>query len=119
MNCNNVFSLVFIRIHNGVGLYSLHHGEQTIGPCGREMVAEAYLFDEVEVGIEYFAGCMVAEDMDEEGNDALHDESVAVGGEDEMAVLGGVALYPHAALTAVDEVLFRLVFRVERFEVGA
>ena len=43
----------------------------------------------------------------------FHDECVAVGGEDEAAVGGDVALYPYAALAAVDEVLLGLVFVVE------
>ena len=82
------------------------------------MLAQSYPVDEVEVGVEDLLGCVSADDADEQRDDALHDERVAVGGEEELAV-ALVALQPHAALATVDEVLLSLVFFVELVQVVA
>ena len=82
------------------------------------MLAQSYPVDEVEVGVEDLLGCVPADDADEQRDDALHDECVAVGGEEELAA-SLVALQPHAALAAVDEVLLGFVFLVELVELVA
>ena len=82
------------------------------------MIAQSDLVDEIKVGIEDLLRRVIAQHLDEQGDDALHDQRIAVGGEHQPAI-HHVALEPHAALTAVDEVLLGLIFIVEGFEVIA
>lgn len=82
------------------------------------MLAQTDLLDEIEVGIEDLLRRVAADHADEQRDDALGDERVAIGGEDEAAI-GVVALQPHAALTTLDEVLLVLVLLVQRLEVVA
>ena len=42
------------------------------------MVLQTYAFDEIEVGVKDFLGGVVAYDLNEESDDALYDEGVAV-----------------------------------------
>ena len=83
------------------------------------MVLQTDALDEVEVGIENLARRMSADNLNEQSDDALHDECITVGGEDETTVVGHVALHPHAALTAVDEVLLVFILVVERLKIAA
>ena len=62
---------------------------------------------------------MSADNLNEQRYDALHDESVAVGGEDETTVVGHIALHPNTALAAVDEVLLGFILLVEWLKVAA
>ena len=82
------------------------------------MLAQTDLVNEVKVSIEDLLRRMAADHLYEQGDDALDDERVAVGSKHELAV-DKVALQPHTALTAVDEVLLGLVFLVEWFEIIA
>lgn len=82
------------------------------------MLAQTDLLDEVEVGVEDLLGRVAAEDADEQRDDALGDERVAIGGEDEAPV-EVVALQPYAALATIDEVLLVLILLLQRFEVVA
>ena len=55
---------------------------------------------------------MTAQYTDEEGDDTLYDERIAIGSEYELAIYI-IALQPYAALTAVDKVLLVLVVLLE------
>ena len=61
---------------------------------------------------------MTAQHTNQEGDDSLYDEGIAIGCKHELAILV-VALQPYAALAAVDEVLLVLVFLVERSQLVA
>ena len=61
---------------------------------------------------------MTAQHTDEEGDDTLYDERIAIGSEYELAIYI-IALQPYAALTAVDKVLLVLVFLIERSQLVA
>ena len=74
---------------------------------------QADAVDEVKVGGEYLVGRVAAEHADEQGDDALHDERVALRREVYRAV-APVGLQPDAALAAVYEVALGLVALVER-----
>lgn len=55
-----------------------HHREQTIATGGREVVAQSYAIDEVEVACQNVGWRLSVEDADEQGHDALDDECVAL-----------------------------------------
>ena len=76
------------------------------------MFLEANDIDETDVCIDDVFGCLSVEGADKEGDDALGDDGVAVGGEEELAVLVAAA-EPDAALAALDEVAFSLVALVD------
>ena len=78
------------------------------------MLLEAYLFDEVEVGIGDVFGSAAGENPDQEADDALDDEGVALGLEHET-VFGLIGVEPYAALTALDEVVVGLVLLGQGF----
>ena len=79
----------------------LDHGNEAVAAGGREMLLEAYLFYEVEVGIGDVFGCVAGENLDQEADDTLDDEGVALGLEHETA-FGLIGMEPYAALTALD-----------------
>ena len=58
--------IIFGLEGKGVGTHLLYHCQKTVGTGGREVLAEANLLDEVEVGIEDFLWGMVAEHTDEQ-----------------------------------------------------
>ena len=82
------------------------------------MVLEANAVNEVEVGLRNLLWRVSAEHLNEQRDDALCYERIAVGCEHDVAV-GVVGLQPHTALASVDEVLLRLIFRVKRLQVVA
>ena len=82
------------------------------------MVAQTYAVDEVELAAEYVGRCLVVEHSYEQRDDALDDERIAVGRE-LQATVHVVALHPHAALAAFDDVFGSLVAFFKRFEVVA
>ena len=81
----------------------LHHGEEAVAACGGEVAAEAYLVDEMEVGVEYFVGCVRVEDADEQRYDAFYDDGVGIGPEVHAPFPVDVGVEPYAALAAFDE----------------
>ena len=75
------FALLLRCITQGIGLDLLHHGEQTIGAGGWEVVFKADGINEMQVGLYDFGRRVVAYHPDKQGNDAFGDECVAVGRE--------------------------------------
>ena len=82
------------------------------------MLAQSYLVDEVEVGIEYILRRLVVEDTDKQANNAFHNECVALCLEVDMCAVI-ICLQPNAALTAFDEVALCLVFLVQGWQTVA
>ena len=82
------------------------------------MVFQTNLLYEIEIGIHNLGWGMTAQHTNQEGDDSLYDEGIAIGCKHELAILV-VALQPYAALAAVDEVLLVLVFLVERSQLVA
>lgn len=91
----------------------LDHGNEAIAAGGREVLLEAYLLDEVEVGIDNLFGGVAGEDLHQKADDALDDEGIALGLEHEAAIYL-IGLQPHTALTALDEVAVGLVLLGQR-----
>ena len=73
------------------------------------MLAEPYLVDEVEVGVEDFVGSVAIEHTEQERDDAFNDHGVGVGLEGDGAILVAVGGDPHAALASFDEVCRRFL----------
>ena len=99
----------FQAVGQSIGLHLFEHGKEAVAAGGGEVIAKANTLDEIEVGIENFLWRMVAENADEEGDDALDDQGVALGAEMHEAFGCEVGNEPHAALATVDEVLFGLL----------
>ena len=76
------------------------------------MLLQAYLLDEIQVGIQNLVRGMVGHHLDEQGDDAFYDQGITLGLELQATVLN-IALEPYAALAAIDQVLFVLVFLVQ------
>lgn len=64
----------------------LDHGDEAIAAGGREVLLEAYLLDEVEVGIDNLFGGVAGENLNQEAYDAPDNEGIALGLEHEAAV---------------------------------
>ena len=104
-----IFIFHFFLIENErVHLHLFEHGEEAVAAGGREVFAQAYLFDEVEVGIKNLLWRMVAEDADEQGDNALDNQGVALCLKVDKAGGSEVGGQPHTALATLDEVLLRL-----------
>ena len=88
------------------------HGGEAVGAGGGEVFLEAYDIDKAEVGIDDVLWGLPVEGADEEGDDALGNDGIAVGGEEELAILMAAA-EPDAALAAFDEVALGLVAFVD------
>ena len=82
------------------------------------MLAEPYAVDEEEVGIDDFAWRVPAEHAQEQGDEPLDDEGVALGREMKQSV-AVVSDDPHPALASLDEVVIGLIARIERLHVIA
>ena len=95
-------------IGQGIEAHLLYHSNETIAASGRKMFLEAYLLDEVEVGIGNLFGGVAREHLYQKAYDAFYDEGIALGLEDEAPILL-VGLQPYAALAALDEVTVGLV----------
>ena len=106
------FALLLRRITQGVGLDLLHHGEQTIGTGGREVVFKADGINEMQVGLYDFGRRVVTYHPDKQGDDAFGDKRVAVGREHKTTVYE-VALQPNATLAAFDKVAFYFILGIE------
>ena len=78
------------------------------------MVAQPDALDEIQVGVEDFLWCVSVEHTDEQGDDAFHDEGVALCREHDFAI-HKVGLQPHTALATVNQVALCLVPLVERW----
>ena len=103
-----------------IDAHLLDHGQETVGASRREVLLEPNLLDEIEFAVENLVGSVVAEDLDDEADETLDDDSITVAGEvDEVSLLVKVGLNPDAALAALDEVLRGLVLLSERFKVVA
>ena len=75
------------------------------------MILQSDTLDEVQVAVENLLRCMTAQHTNEQGDDTLRNQRIAVGGKHQLAVFV-VALYLYAALTAVDEVLLCFILRL-------
>ena len=64
-----------------INAHLLDHCYKSIGAGGRKMLLQTYLFDEIEVGVEYLLRGVIAEYADEQGHDALDDQGVALSAE--------------------------------------
>ena len=64
-----------------INAHLLDHCYKSVGAGGREVFFQTYLFDEIEVGIEYLLRRVIAEYADEQGHDALYDQCVALSAE--------------------------------------
>ena len=58
---------------------------------------------------------MTAQYANQESDDTLHDKSITISSKHELAILI-IALQPYTALTAIDEVLFILIFLIKRLQ---
>lgn len=110
--CANV-RLAFLSLEGEcVHAHLFHHGQQAVAAGGREVLLQADAGDEVEVGGKNFVRRVPGEHLDEQGDDTLYNESVALGLEDDFAVLF-VGLQPYAALAAFYQVLVGFVAFIE------
>ena len=75
------FALLLRRITQGIGLDLLHHGEQTVGTGGREVVFKADGINEMQVALCDFCGRVVAYHPDKQGDNALGNKRIAIGSE--------------------------------------
>ena len=100
-------------IGESIEAHLLHHGDEAIATGGGEVLFEANLLDEVEVGIGNLFGGMAREDLHQKAYDTLHDEGIALGLEHE-ATVHLVGLQPYAALASLDEVAVGLVLLGQR-----
>ena len=106
-------------ICHGVELHLLEHSEETVAAGGGEMFLKTYVLHEMQVGGEDFLWCVVGEDTDEERDESFHDKCIAFGLVDDMPFVVELGCKPDAALAAVDEVAFVLVFLIEGLKVVA
>ena len=124
MKGNIPYSFVYLclcllgLVGKGVHANLLDHRQKTVAAGWTQMVFQTNLLYEIEVGIHNLGWGMTAQYTDEEGDDALYDERIAVGCEYELAIYI-IALQPYAALTAIDEFLLILVFLVESSQLVA
>ena len=95
----------------GVHLDLLDHGGKAVGTGGGEVLLEAYLVDELEVGSKDVLWRLSVKGANEEADNALGDNGVAVGTEPQEAV-AMFAAQPYPALAAFDEVALGFVFFV-------
>jgi len=93
----------------GVELHLFDHGQKAVGAGGREVLLKPYAIDEVEVGIQYGLGRLTAQHADEQGNNALGDDGIAVGSENNLTV-NQFGFNPNLTLAPVDEVLRGFLF---------
>lgn len=110
--CANVRSAFLSLEGECVHAHLFHHGQQAVATGGREVLLQADAGDEVEVGGKNFVRRVPGEHLDEQGDDTLYNESVALGLEDDFAVLF-VGLQPYAALAAFYQVLVGFVAFIE------
>ena len=75
------------------------------------MLAQSDALNEIEVGVDDFLRRMAAYHPEQQGDDALDDERVAVSGEPKRAI-SVVALQPYTALATIYEILLVLVLLV-------
>ena len=76
------------------------HGQETVAARWREVLTQAYLLDEVQVGVQYLVGSVPRKHTDEERYYTFYYKCVAFGAKVKAAFLF-VAHEPHAALAAV------------------
>src|ERR1041385_6917685 len=86
----------------GIHFYLFEHGEQTIGAGWREMAAQADGVDEGDIGIDDLFWGMAGEHLYEQTDQSFCDDGIAVGGEEEFAVLK-VYMEPDAGLAPFNE----------------
>ena len=78
------------------------------------MFLQSNLIYEVKIGIEDLLGGMVREHTDKQGDNAFHDQGIALSLEMNLPLLK-IRLQPHPTLTTVYQVLLRLVLFFQRF----
>ena len=95
----------------GVHLDLFDHRCEAVRACGGEVLLEAYLVNELEVGSKDVLWRLTVEGAYQEADDAFGDDGIAVGTKPKEAV-AVFAAEPYAALTAFDEVALGFVFLV-------
>ena len=73
----NTYPLILNFIRQRIHLHLLKHGGEPVGSCGRKVVAQTYLFDEIEIGRENVFRCLVVEHAQEQGDNTFNDECIA------------------------------------------
>ena len=104
---------LFGFICHGIEFHLLKHGEKAVAAGGGEMLLKADVLHEMQVGGEDFLWCVVGEHADKERDESFHDKRIAFSTVDDMPFAIELGCKPDAALAAVDEVAFVLVFLVE------
>ena len=79
--------LSYLRFERqGIHAHLFYHGQQSVASGRRKMILQSYTFNEVEVVLQYFVGSMSRNDFNQQGDDAFHDERIALGLELYLAV---------------------------------
>ena len=103
---------LFRAERDGVEAHLLNHRHESVRAGGREVLLEADSLNEIEVSIDDFLRRVAGEDLDQQGNDAFDDDSVALALEDDLPV-HVVGLQPDAALASLDQIAFCLIALIE------
>ena len=99
-----LFIFFFLQKGKRIGFILCYHCHQTVGAGRREVVLQADAVYERKVGGYYVGRLLAVEHPYQQGDDALGDDGVAVGGEAQNSVLFS-AVQPYSRLAALDEVL--------------
>ena len=73
------------------------------------MLTESDGLHKIKVGVTDFFSGVTIDHTQEEGDNAFHDESIALGTEGESAICILIADNPHTTLATVDEIGFHLL----------
>lgn len=103
----------------GIHLYLLDHGEESVGARRAEMLRQSYLVDEIEWVVKDFVRRGTLEHLGQQGYDALDYHGVTVGGEVDVSRVVHGGIKPHAALASFDETVGSLELFVHRLELVA
>ena len=77
----------------------LKHREKPIGTCGRQMLAQSDIVDEMKIGVKDIIGSLVIKHLDKKRYYAFHYYCVRIGRIADPTFRRKLGIEPHAALT--------------------
>lgn len=103
---------LFRAERDGVESHLLNHRHESVRAGGREVLLETDSLNEIEVGIDDFLRRVAGEDLDQQGDNAFDDDSVALALEDDLPVYV-IGLQPDATLASLDQIALCLIALIE------
>ena len=109
------YQFLFITVLQRHSLDGVDHRDQSVGSGRREILLKTYLVDESEIVRGDLFRCADRIEIDQKGDNAFRDDSVAVGLEPKFSVLQA-PIQPNPGLTSLNQLilsLFRLRIRLQ------